>query len=165
MTTTGPRDAASAGQLRILVADDHDILRRAVQSLLRKLGHSVETVANGREAIEAATRERFDVLFLDIEMPLMGGVEAAYWVRRFYCGRQPIIIAISGEAQDGWLQKKGLMDDFLLKPLALSDLARALEVTTTKRGNVNGDTPSKVTTERAASPNAVTPLELSSESA
>jgi CheY-like chemotaxis protein len=165
MSSTRFGEPASHGRLRILVADDHEILRRAVQNLLTKLGHSVEAVANGREVLEAAARQAFDVLFLDIEMPLMGGIEAAYWVRRLNTGRQPVIIGFSGEAHDQCLEEKGLMDDFLLKPLTLSDLVRTLETTARRSGDVFGDIGSVAAAQCAPSPNPVAPMHLSNESA
>jgi CheY-like chemotaxis protein len=114
--------------LRILVADDNEMIGTAVQGLLQSLGHSVEVVTNGREAVESAAREGFDAVFLDIQMPEMDGFEAAHWLRHGHAGgRPPRIIGFSGESPDPESYAAAGMDDFLLKPIHLADLVRALE--------------------------------------
>jgi CheY-like chemotaxis protein len=124
-TTTARAEAPA--QLRILLADDNEILGATIGGLLQSLGHSVEVVSNGREAVESAAREDFHVVFLDIQMPEMGGFEAARWIRHENAGGQPCwIIGFSGESPDHKLYAASGMDDFLLKPVRLVDLVRAL---------------------------------------
>jgi len=97
MPASLPRPISSGqAQLRILVADDNKMLRTAVRGLLRILGHSVEAVANGREAVASALRGNFDLVLLDIQMPEMGGLEAARLLRQQDTGqRRPRIIGMS----------------------------------------------------------------------
>ena len=69
--------AESHPLLNILVAEDNEINQIVICRLLEREGHRVKTVSDGREALEALRREKFDVALLDLNMPLMGGVEAA----------------------------------------------------------------------------------------
>jgi CheY-like chemotaxis protein len=115
--------------LRILVADDNEMLGAAVGGLLQSLGHSVDVVTNGREAVESAAREDFDAVFLDVQMPEMGGFEAAHRLRHENAGgRPPRIIGLSGESPDHESYTAAGMDDFLLKPVRLADLVQALNL-------------------------------------
>ena len=113
--------------LRILVADDNEMLRAAVRGLLEGLGHSVDVVANGREAVESAAREDFDLVFLDVQMPEMDGFEAARSLRHRHAGgRRPRIIGLSGESEERESYAAAGMDDFLIKPVRLADLVHVI---------------------------------------
>jgi CheY-like chemotaxis protein len=115
-------------RLEILVADDHEFLRAAMRGLLRGLGHCVDVVTNGREAIEAAAHRDYDVIFLDVQMPEMGGFEAALVLRQT-CpdGDRTRIIGVSGEEDCEESIVAAGMDAFLLKPVRLGDLMRILK--------------------------------------
>jgi CheY-like chemotaxis protein len=107
----------------ILVADDDEMLAVAVRGLLQSLGHSVDAVTDGREAVAAAAREDFDLVFLDVQMPVMGGFEAARMLRREHSrGREPRIIGVLGEREEREAYAGAGMDDFLVKPVRLADL-------------------------------------------
>ncbi len=124
---TPPRASTS---LRILLADDDEILGAAVGGLLEHLGHSVDVVTSGREAIEFAMRENFQVVFLDIQMPGMGGLEAAHWLRHDRAIERPLrIIGFSCERPDREAYQASGMDAFLLKPVRLADLIQVLNPT------------------------------------
>ncbi len=113
--------------LRILVADDNEMLRAAVRGLLERLGHSVDVATDGREAVESAAREHFDIVFLDLQMPRMDGREAAARLREEHGGACPWIVGLSGDAEDSeYLAALG-MDDFVAKPARLRDFRRILE--------------------------------------
>jgi CheY-like chemotaxis protein len=114
--------------LRILVADDNEMIGAAVGGLLQSLGHSVDVVSNGRDAVDSAALIDFDAVFLDIRMPQMDGYEVAHLMRHWHAGgRSPRIIGFSGESPDRELYAAAGMDDFLLKPVRLADLVHALE--------------------------------------
>ena len=86
---------------RILVADDNEMLRSAFRGLLQGLGHTVDVVTNGREAVELVAREIYDLVFLDIQMPVMDGFEAALSIRPEPAGvRVPRIIGVSAESEE-----------------------------------------------------------------
>jgi CheY-like chemotaxis protein len=123
-----PTFTRAQAPLRILVADDDEVLRVAFQGLLRSLGHSVDVVTNGREAVETAAREDFDFVFLDIQMPEMDGLEAARSLRQeFAGGRTPRLIGLSGESEERATYTAAGMDVFLVKPVRLADLIDALK--------------------------------------
>jgi signal transduction histidine kinase len=89
-------DAIEGGQLtpppqrslRILVADDQPLIRKTMAQLLRRLGHEVSFAADGKEAVEMAVTQRFDLILMDIDMPHLNGIEATRRLRaQGYDGR------------------------------------------------------------------------------
>lgn len=122
-----PRSLSSAS-LRILLAEDEEVLRTALQGLLRLMGHTTDVARNGREALEAAKRQTYDVVLLDVQMPVMGGFETAARLRSDLSSAQmPRIVGLSGEPQEERVYEAAGMDAFLNKPVRLSDLAGVLE--------------------------------------
>jgi polar amino acid transport system substrate-binding protein len=118
---------AGPGSLRILVADDNEMLRGAVQSLFRLLGYSVDAVANGREAVEAAARQEYALVLLDIQMPEMNGFEAARSIRGDCpSGDRTRIVGLSAEGEETASFGAAGMDDYLRKPVLFADLVRIL---------------------------------------
>ena len=107
---------------RVLLAEDDAINAMAVKRLLEKLGHAVSLARNGREAVDMALAEKPDLIFMDVGMPVLDGVQAAAAIREQ--GRQqglaPIpIIALTAHAMVGdreWLLQAG-MDGYLGKPV------------------------------------------------
>ena len=112
--------------LRVLMADDNPVVRAAVGRLFRLLGFEAVLVANGREAVELAAAEHFDVVFLDIQMPEMNGFEAASLMRRGANGSGLWIVGLSASLDEGLAETSG-MDEFLVKPLRLNDLVEVLK--------------------------------------
>lgn len=114
--------------LRILVAEDDRFNQRVALGLLRRMGHTVELAADGREAVDAALARPFDVILMDVQMPVMGGIEASRAILRdLPPGRRPHIIALTASALDderAQCQDAG-MRAFLTKPLDPAKLARA----------------------------------------
>ena len=122
-----PARRSHSRRLRILLVDDNEVLLAAVRGLLRLMGHSTDVARNGREALDAAAQNRYDVVLLDVEMPEMGGFEAAQTLRRDApSGTPPRIIGVSGESADQESYAAAGMDDFLIKPVRARDLARVL---------------------------------------
>ena len=130
-TPTRPRAdrPPSRARLRILLADDSATFRVATQGLLRRLGHVVDVVSDGRQALEAATGRDYDVVLMDIRMPEMDGLEATRLLRAQGADRRrPRIIAVTSDppAGDGrWFVAAGL-DDVLTKPVSCPRLAEML---------------------------------------
>ncbi|TIH20149.1 response regulator [Marinifilum sp. JC120] len=115
------------GVLRILIADDDLISRFAIQKLLEKMGHEVHFVDNGRHALERLGEGIFDLALMDIQMPVMDGVEVIRKVRSGVLGeelRNIPIIAISAYAMAGDADVfiNSGADDYLAKPLLFEDL-------------------------------------------
>ncbi len=123
--TTGP-----AGPLSVLLAEDHPVNQMMMTRLLEKRGHRVVLARNGVEAVAAATRERFDVVLMDVQMPVMDGFEATARLRESERGgsvRVPVI-ALTAHAMKGYREEclAAGMDDYLAKPVNPEDLFRML---------------------------------------
>ncbi|MDR3635123.1 MAG: response regulator [Isosphaeraceae bacterium] len=129
-TLSRPTPTAHPPALRILLADDSQAFREATQELLRHMGHVVDAVADGRKALEAATREKYDLILMDIRMPIMDGLEATRLLREQVTGpRRLKIIAVTAEPPDGddrWYVAAG-MDGVLNKPFGFRRLAQVLD--------------------------------------
>ncbi len=121
------RPIETLGGLRVLVAEDNAVNRRVVQRLLERLGVAVTTVNNGAEALAQLNREPFDIVLMDLQMPVMDGLEATRRIRASGI-TQPAIIALSANAmaEDKRLAWAAGMNDFLAKPITLDMLGDAL---------------------------------------
>jgi CheY-like chemotaxis protein len=127
MSATPSVSTSALPPLRILVADDDTVFATAVSGLLRRLGHWVEAVGTGREAVCAAMIREYDIMFLDMLMPELGGIEAARSIReRFPEGQSPFIIGLSAERDPEEFPPGTGMDHFLVKPVCLADLVQVL---------------------------------------
>lgn len=93
---------------------------------MKKLGHHVDFATNGIEAIEAIEHHPYDAILMDIQMPLMDGIEATRIIRQRWKNR-PKIIAATAQAIcfDACLEAG--VDDFLIKPLRIEKLRAAIE--------------------------------------
>jgi CheY-like chemotaxis protein/HPt (histidine-containing phosphotransfer) domain-containing protein len=106
---------------RILLAEDHSLMQQVTTGFLENWGHEVSLAGNGREAVEAARRERFDVILMDVEMPEMNGLEAAAAIRaqeRAEGSDRTPIIALTAEALSGDRERclAAGMDHYIAKP-------------------------------------------------
>jgi len=118
-------------RLRVLLAEDTDVNRELVIELLRKRGHTVEAVENGREALAAVTKDRFDVVLMDEQMPEMDGLEATRAIRaqEASTGKHQIIIGLTGNVapEDNERRLEAGMDGFLAKPFDMHALFEVVE--------------------------------------
>jgi PAS domain S-box-containing protein len=125
------RKVSPASALRLLLAEDNVINRALVARILEKRGHSVMYAANGREAVHAAEREAFDLIFMDVQMPEMDGFEATRLIRQSdeKNGRRTPIAAMTAHAMAGDRERclAAGMDHYLSKPLDKADLLDLLE--------------------------------------
>ena len=123
-------DFARRLPLRVLLADDNPINQKVGLSVLHKLGYRAEIAHNGREVIKALEQKPFDILFLDVQMPEMDGLECAQQLtQRWTRDKRPIIIAMTGNALMGDREKclAAGMDDYISKPVRIADLQATLE--------------------------------------
>jgi len=121
---------AKSRPLRVLVADDVPVNRRLTQRLLELAGHSVRSVSDGREALDAVQREHFDLVLMDVEMPGLHGLDAAAAIRTLPgpTARVPII-AVTAHSEALYLTRcrEAGMDDFLTKPIDADRLHAIIE--------------------------------------
>jgi CheY-like chemotaxis protein len=119
-----------AGALRVLIADDNALNQNLLKRLVAKLGHSVDVVSNGREAVAAVAQEPYDALLMDVLMPEMDGLAAAEAIcRRWPRGSRPRLIALTAMAGPGDEERclKAGFDDYMSKPVHLDDLVEAFK--------------------------------------
>ena len=126
------RPAEAAGALRgrsILAADDHEVNRRILTLLLEPHGCRLTLVENGAEAVEAALAEPFDAILMDMQMPVMDGLEATRRIRQGGINGGTPVIALTANALDthraAW-EAAGGVHAFLTKPIDPVMLARTL---------------------------------------
>lgn len=120
---------ASKVCLRILVADDVIPNQLVAKKLLEKLGHEVDTVVNGLEAVKAANAVKYDIIFMDIQMPVMDGITATLKIREnFPTGSDLPIIAVTANSTQADREAclSCGMNDFLTKPITSSVLLKAI---------------------------------------
>jgi PAS domain S-box-containing protein len=116
----------------VLIAEDNPANREVLSLMLQRLGCRTEKVANGLEAVEAAGLKLFDFIFMDIEMPVMNGLDAVREIRRKEVseGRRPAIIcAATAYARPGDREKYLAvgMNEYLPKPISMDALSGVLE--------------------------------------
>jgi CheY-like chemotaxis protein len=124
-----PRVTAS---MQVLLVEDNLVNQRVGELMLRNLGHRVDIVSDGRAAVAAVAHTRYDVVLMDIQMPLMDGLEATRHIREEVpAGRQPFIVALTASTLDG--DKEACcaagMESYLSKPVRASELRAMLERT------------------------------------
>ena len=115
---------------RILVIDDEAAIREAMRMILEYEGYECVLAASGPEGLTAIDREMPDLVFLDVRMPGMDGMEASRRIRaELPRHAQPCIIALTANAmqEDHEACLRAGMDDFLAKPVQLRELGAALE--------------------------------------
>lgn len=118
--------------LNILVAEDNQVNQELVVELLQHLGHTVSVACNGLEAVEHCSHETFDLIFMDVQMPEMGGFEATSRIRGIERtqGRRPCpIIALTARAMKGDREKCMTfgMNDYISKPISFQDIKTMIE--------------------------------------
>jgi PAS domain S-box-containing protein len=121
-------EASDLPQLSVLLADDNAMNRRISQLMLSRLGIHADMAENGREVLEALNHTPYDVILMDIRMPVMDGIEATRQIRSNEAGHQPKIVALTAHAMPGDRERflhLG-MDAVINKPVQLDDLNAVL---------------------------------------
>jgi PAS domain S-box-containing protein len=119
----------SYGSLRILLAEDNLSNQKVTLQMLSKLGYRADAVVNGQEVLEALERQPYDIVFMDVKMPVMNGIEAARAIRERWPANGPKIIAITAYVLHGDKEKclDAGMDGYIAKPVQKEDLVEVLE--------------------------------------
>lgn len=114
----------------ILVAEDNQVNQLIVVRMLQKLGHHVQCVANGRQALEALEKSHYDMVLMDCQMPEMDGLEATRAIRassNTAMAQIPIIaMTANAMAGDRELCLEAGMNDYLSKPVSMQEIARTI---------------------------------------
>ena len=113
---------------KILIAEDNLINQKLITRVLDKLGYKASLANNGKEALHMLDSEFFDLVFMDVQMPEMDGLEATKIIRQKY-EKQPVIIAMTANAltEDREICLKAGMDEYVSKPFDLKELREMLE--------------------------------------
>lgn len=129
--STGPAQGGGCGR-RILVVEDNAVNRMLAQRMLLSLGYESDAAEDGLKGFEAHARLPYDLIFMDLQMPVMDGVEAARRIREFESQNvksHAYIIALTADAMSGDRERclDAGMDNYLSKPIRRADLAAALD--------------------------------------
>jgi PAS domain S-box-containing protein len=132
-TSSTPECSTPDGSVRhVLVAEDNPINQRIARRLLEKDGYRVTVAANGREALTAMMHENFDLVLMDIQMPVMDGFECTAAIRELDSPAQAQvpIVAVTAHAINGYEERciAGGMDAFVTKPVDAAKLRSAIEL-------------------------------------
>ncbi len=124
-----PTAPAKHRDLRVLIAEDNPVNQQVASTMLRRRGHTVEIVNNGQEAVEILRREKFDVVLMDLQMPILDGLGATAAIRADETGKRTPIVALTANAATGERERclSAGMDDYLSKPFRATDLITVVE--------------------------------------
>jgi len=115
--------------LRILVAEDDKTNKKVINRILNKLGYTATIVSDGQKAINEVEKSQYDVILMDIQMPIMNGLEATKIIRQKLSEKnQPTIIAITADnpKDDDPTYKDAGLDSYLPKPIQMQKLLQVL---------------------------------------
>jgi CheY-like chemotaxis protein len=120
--------------MRILIAEDDPTNQKIARIWLTRSGHSITIVPDGQSCVERFRSEKFDLVLMDISMPILGGVEATTEIRRYEianCFPRTPIIAITASAMTGDREcfLASGMDDYVAKPYRPQELDVILQKT------------------------------------
>src|SRR5205085_8270827 len=126
--------------LTMLIAEDNVINQKLTERVLIKLGYQPAMVSNGKEVLEHVDQHRYDIIFMDVQMPEVDGLEATRLIRK-HGGEQPVIVAITANVMQNDREAcyEAGMDDYLSKPIKLEALVDLLEKWWRKRNHASAN--------------------------
>jgi len=130
--TLVPKDStlkkAEGDHLRILLAEDNLLNQKATLQMLKRLGYHADLASNGLEVLQALERQPYDIILMDLKMPVMDGLEATLEICRRWPSARPRIIAITAYALAGDKERclDAGMDDYISKPVQIEELRSVL---------------------------------------
>jgi signal transduction histidine kinase/DNA-binding response OmpR family regulator len=116
------------GSRRILLAEDNLSNQKVTLKMLQKLGYRADAVVNGQEVLEALERQPYDIILMDVKMPVMNGIQAAMEIRKRWPENGPKIIALTAYSLHGDKEKclEAGMNDYIAKPVKKEDLVEVI---------------------------------------
>ncbi|HEX9331863.1 MAG TPA: response regulator [Anaerolineales bacterium] len=130
LITSDQPTSEKTSQLKVLVVDDDMLNRHLMQVLLTREGYHVDVVSNGLEAFDAVKFQKFDIVFMDLQMPVMDGIEASRRIRDWENGGQhTFIVALTAGylPEDGHQLFEVGIDNYISKPFQMEHLLRMLK--------------------------------------
>ena len=127
IVTTHMAEELIGKKTKVLVAEDNPVNKKLITILLQKLGFEGEIVSNGKEAVEKAMNEDFDICLMDIHMPVMSGIEATEEIRKRGNTTLPIVALTADVSKEGRERcLRSGMDDFLSRPVKPGKLEKKI---------------------------------------
>lgn len=123
-------DSSQVPHLAILVVDDDELSRRMMRVLLSREGHQVDLASNGLEAFNAIRAKKYDIVFMDLQMPVMDGVEASRKIREWENGgTRTFLVALTASylPEHGQELFEAGIDNYISKPFELEHIQRMLK--------------------------------------
>jgi len=124
-------DPAMASRLpfKMLLVEDHPVNQKVAMRILQQFGYTTDLAGNGLDAIKAVKNRKYDILFMDVQMPDMDGLEATRLIRDLPL-EQPYIIAMTANAlkEDREICLKAGMNDYISKPIRQEEVKRVIEL-------------------------------------
>ena len=129
------RQLAERLPLRILLAEDHVVNQKMALLLLQRMGYRADVAGNGIEVLKSLRRQPYDVILMDVQMPIMDGITATRCIHQEWSATErPRIIAMTANVMQGQREEclTAGMDDYVSKPIKIEDLVRALTLCPSK---------------------------------
>ena len=130
ISETRPFDSRLASRLplRILLVEDVAVNQKVARQMLQRLGYRIDVANNGQEALVALHRQPYDVVFMDVQMPEMDGLETTRRIRQEWSTERPWIVAMTAHAMSGDREVclNAGMNDYISKPIRVEALVKAL---------------------------------------
>jgi CheY-like chemotaxis protein len=123
------RAADKAAVRRVLLAEDNPVNQMVAMRMLERLNCRIDLANDGVEAVQMAEKFSYDVIFMDVQMPNLDGLEATRRIRQLASGANAYIVAMTANAMQGDREQciEAGMDDYVSKPVSPETLTQALE--------------------------------------
>ncbi len=121
--------ARQSGEKKILIVDDEPFILKSLTFVLKKEGFQVDSATNGMEAREKIAQQKPDIVFLDIMMPKMNGLEVCQWLRQDPVLKDTYVIILTAKGQEAD-REKGLKigaDEYMTKPFSPSHVVNRIK--------------------------------------
>lgn len=116
-------------EVSILLAEDNAVNQKLATLTMKNIGYEIDVVNNGKEAVEAVGSGSYDLIFMDVQMPEMDGVEATHAIIKKFGRKRPVIVAMTANAMEGDRERflgEG-MDDYVSKPISVDAIKQVID--------------------------------------